>query len=308
MQWLKKILFKKKPKILVICGPTATGKTSLSISIAKKFRGEIISADSRQVYRGLDIGSAKITKEEMQNIPHHMIDIASPHDVFTVQEFTHHATKIIKEIISRGNTPIICGGTGQYIDALVFNQSFPKVPPNRNLRAILETRSTQDLYKELMLKDPHRAKNIDQHNKVRLVRALEIVDALGVVPRQKTSSPYQTLFIGLDVDKESHAEIIRERIIDRFDNQSMLQEAKDLYNTGVSYERMESLGLEYRYMAQHLQNKISYPKMIEELTVKTIQFAKRQRTWFKRNKNIIWYNLAVDQEKDIYNSIKKFLS
>ena len=290
-------LKKQKPKIIVILGPTATGKTSLSIKIAKKYKGEIISADSRQVYMGLDIGSAKVTQEEMDGIPHYMIDIANPIDRYTVQEFVSAAREKIKEIIARGNTPIICGGTGQYIDALVFNQSFPEVPPNPELRNNLEQLSLEELFKQLQKKDPIRARSIDKHNKVRLVRALEVVDTLGTVPQQKKSSPYKTLFIGLDLENEILHRRIEERIIERFKNQGMLDEAKKLYSQGVSYERMEELGLEYRFMARYLEDKISYKEMVEQLFIATRQFAKRQRTWFKRNENIHWFNPICDQKR-----------
>ena len=290
-------LKKQKPKIIVILRPTATGKTSLSIKIAKKYKGEIISADSRQVYMGLDIGSAKVTQEEMDGIPHYMIDIANPIDRYTVQEFVSAAREKIKEIIARGNTPIICGGTGQYIDALVFNQSFPEVPPNPELRNNLEQLSLEELFKQLQKKDPIRARSIDKHNKVRLVRALEVVDTLGTVPQQKKSSPYKTLFIGLDLENEILHRRIEERIIERFKNQGMLDEAKKLYSQGVSYERMEELGLEYRFMARYLEDKISYKEMVEQLFIATRQFAKRQRTWFKRNENIHWFNPICDQKR-----------
>ena len=171
-------LFKKKPKIIVICGPTATGKTSLAIDLAQQFDGEIISADSRQVYQGLDIGSAKVTKEEMRNIPHHMIDVADPRNRYSVAEYKEEAQKIIDEIISNKKLPIICGGTGMYIDALVFNHSFPEVPENKPLRAKLETKSTEELFTLLLSRDSRRAKSIDKHNKVRLIKNIFFIKYL----------------------------------------------------------------------------------------------------------------------------------
>jgi tRNA dimethylallyltransferase len=299
-------LFTTKPKIIVICGPTAAGKTSLSIDIAEKYNGEIISADSRQVYRGLDIGSAKVTKNEMRGIPHYLIDVADPKNIFNVQEFTQQAKLMTQEILARGNTPIISGGTCQYIDALVFNQSYPEVPPNEELRGELELLSKEELYKQIKQKDPKRAQTIDKHNKVRLVRALEIINSIGTVPRQKKSSPYNALFIGLDLPKNSHSKLIKQRIVERFEKQDMLQEAVDLHTAGLSFKRMESLGLEYRYMARHLQGSISRDEMIIELTTKTIQFAKRQRTWFKRNKKIRWFNPITDTV-GIHKLVNKFL-
>ncbi|MFT6361463.1 MAG: tRNA dimethylallyltransferase [Candidatus Paceibacteria bacterium] len=299
-------LFKTKPKVIVICGPTATGKTSLSIAIAKQYNGEVISADSRQVYRGLDVGSAKVMQEEMQCVPHHMIDITDPKERYAVAEFVYAAKKKIVGIVNRKGLPIICGGTGQYIDALVFNQSFPEVSPNQELRNKLEKLNAEELFARLLKKDPIRAKSIDQYNKVRLVRALEIIDALGVVPKQKQNSPYKALFIGLDLDKELLNKRIEKRIIDRLENEGMLDEAKNLHEAGLSFQRLEELGLEYRFMARHLQDQISYDDMIEQLSIATRQFAKRQRTWFKRNKKICWFNPSTDQE-EIMVLVKKFL-
>ena len=305
MNWILNRL-KKKPKIIVICGPTATGKTSLSIDIAQQYNGEVISADSRQIYIGLDIGSAKVTFEEMDGIPHHMIDIADPKEIFSVQQFVSMASESINRILSHEKTIIICGGTGMYIDSLIHGTQFPAVAPNPELRAKLEQKSTRELYSLLQKKDSRRAKTIDSENPVRLVRALEVIDALGAVPKTKKTSRYNALYIGLDIPKEELNERIKQRIIDRFENQGMLQEAIDLHKNGLSYERMESLGLEYRYMARHLQNTISYDEMVSELTTKTIQFAKRQRTWFKRNKKIHWFNPMNNTEK-INNLVAKFL-
>ena len=296
----------QKPKIIVICGPTATGKTSLSIEIAKKYNGEVISADSRQVYIGLDIGSAKVTHEEMQGIPHYMIDVTNAQDVFSVQEYVMLARKKITEILARKKIPIICGGTGMYIDALIYNQSFPNVPANNELRNKLSKLNTEELFLQLQSKDPLRAQNIDHKNPVRLIRALEIIESLGKVPRQKQSKKYNVLFMGLDIPKQQHNKIIEKRIIERLENDNMLKEAEGLYAQGVSYTRMEELGLEYRYMAYYLQKKVSYSEMIQQLTTKTIQFAKRQRTWFKKNKNIHWFNPYNDTQ-EIESTIRKFI-
>lgn len=306
MKWLISFV-KKKSKIVVICGPTATGKTSLSIALALKYNAEIISADSRQVYTGLDIGSAKVTSAEMKGIPHHMIDIASPLDIFSVQQYVSIATKKINQILSKGKNVIICGGTGMYIDSLISGTQFPQVPPNYELRKKLEKRTNQELFELLKKSDNRRSKTIDPHNSIRLIRALEVIDAIGVVPKIKKKLKYKTLFIGLDLPKETLNKRIETRVIDRFENQNMLQEAINLHTTGLSYERMKSLGLEYRYMSQYLQGHIDYEKMISELTVKTIQFAKRQRTWFKRNKQINWFN-GIDDMNKIASKVSKFLN
>ena len=306
MKWFYR-LFNKKPKVIVVLGSTATGKTSLAVHLAQLFNGEVVSADSRQVYRGLDIGSAKVTTEEAKGIPHHMIDIVGPQDRYTVAQYVHEATEVINDIIDRKRVPIICGGTGMYIDALVYGQMFPEVAPNDTLRKQLEAQREDDLFAELRRRDPDRAKIIDPKNKVRLIRALEIVESLGTVPEKKSRINYRPLFIGLDIPKEILNERIHQRIIDRLEDQDMLSEAKRLHTSGLSYDRMEELGLEYRYMAKHLKGQLEYQDMINELSTATRQFAKRQRTWFKRNKHIHWFNPLTDQEL-IKQKVARFLS
>jgi tRNA dimethylallyltransferase len=160
--------------IIIICGPTATGKSALAVELAKQFNGEVISADSRQVYTGLDIGSAKITHEEMQGIPHHLIDVAHPNTIFTVADFQKNAQEKIADIHARGKMPIICGGTGMYIDAVIYNTTFPEVIANPGLRKELEKYSAEELFEQLQNLDPDRATEIDSQNPVRLIRAIEI--------------------------------------------------------------------------------------------------------------------------------------
>lgn len=305
LNFFKKIL-KKKPKIIVILGQTATGKTSLSIEVAKRYHGEIISADSRQVYRGMDIGTAKVTPTEMDGVPHHMINIVNPHQVFTVAEYVKTGTEIIDDILKRKNTPIICGGTGMYIDALIYQHKFPEIAPNKKLRNKLEVLSTEHLFNQLQKQDPSRAKTIDPHNRIRLIRALEILDAGGNISPLSPASPYNALFIGLEIPKEILHERIHQRIIDRF-NTGMLKEAQALLENGLSHARLEELGLEYRYMSRYLRNIISYQEMLETLELETRKFAKRQKTWFKRNKNIHWFDPRTEKEK-IYTLIENFIN
>lgn len=298
-------IFEKKPKILVILGQTATGKTALSIEIAKRFNAEIVSADSRQVYKGMDIGTAKISKDEMQGIAHHMIDIADPSYSYTVAEFVDEAEKRIQDILSKKKLPIVCGGTGMYIDALVSGTRFPVVPPNQKLRAELELLSIEKLFQKLLKIDPRRAQTIDRHNKVRLVRALEIAKTIGEVPLITKSSSYDVLYIGLRIPKEELQQNITARIIDRFKN-GMLEETKDLLESGVSHARLESFGLEYRYMSRYIREEITYKEMIQQLDTATRQFAKRQNTWFKRNKKIKWFHPQNNSE-EIMKMVGRFL-
>lgn len=280
---------KEKPKILVIVGPTASGKTSLSIELAKKFNGEVVSADSRQVYRGLDIGSAKVTKEEMSGVPHHLLDIVEPTEVYTAADFKRDAELAMSEIISRNKLPIICGGTFFYIDSLLGKVTLPEVEPNEKLRGELEEKSAAELIRILENLAPQRAKSIEKHNTRRLIRAIEIAKTLGYVPEQQiTDCPYEVLTIGLQVDMETHGDLLRTRILERI-KLGMVEEVQKLLEEGVSHERLERFGLEYRYVSRYLRGLMKKDEMIEELTVKSRQFAKRQLSWLKREPSIKWF-------------------
>lgn len=325
-----------KNKIIIICGPTATGKSALAVELAKAFNGEIISADSRQVYRGLDIGSAKITPDEMQGIPHHLIDVANPTEVFTVAEFKKLADEKIHEIISRGKIPILCGGTGMYISAVIDNQEFPEVPPNASLRAELEQLSPEDLFAKLQQLDPVRSENIDKNNPVRLIRAIEIATAIGSVPPLRLAEPRhlpfageeaapinfdddsegshpspsrrgvggEVLIIGLRLPKDELDAKIAKRITDRIPG--LFNEIRNLHSQGISSEQLRRFGLEYRYGNDYVTGKILLPDFIEELTTKTIQFAKRQITWWKRDERVHWMNPITDKQK-ILKLVQDFL-
>ncbi|MFH1346933.1 MAG: tRNA (adenosine(37)-N6)-dimethylallyltransferase MiaA [Spirochaetota bacterium] len=297
-----------KPKIIVILGPTASGKSNLAVQLAKKFKGEIISADSRQVYKGLNIGSGKITKKEMQGIPHYLLDVASPKHTFTVSQYQKLAGKAIKKILKKGKIPIICGGTGFYIDALIYNYKLPEVPPQPKLRKELEKKSTDVLFKQLKKLDPVRAKNIDKFNKRRLIRALEIVlTTKKPVPILFTSlsgskQNYDVLFIGTKKTQEELKKLIAKRLKKRLKN-GMIEEIEKLHKQGVSWERLESFGLEYRFIAKYLQNKINYEEMKNLIQKESEHYAKRQMTWFKRNKNINW----IESYKQTGKLINNFL-
>lgn len=277
-----------KPPVIVIVGPTSSGKTSLSIKIATAFAGEVVSADSRQVYRGLDIGSGKVTKEEMAGIPHHLLDVADPMTIYTASDFKRDATAALADITTRGRLPIIAGGTFFYVDTLLGDISFPHVPPNDELRARLEGQSTTELFTELKALDPSRADTIDQANPRRLVRAIEIATALGTVPVPTTSdSPYRTLKLGIVIDRDTLHQNIHTRLMSRLDA-GMVAEVAGLVATGVTHDRLESLGLEYRYISRYLRRLLTYEHMVTELETKTRQFAKRQYTWLKRDADIMW--------------------
>jgi len=291
-------------KIIAIVGPTASGKSDLAVELAKKFKGEVVSADSRQVYKGLDIGTGKITKKEMRGVPHHLLDVVSPKKVFTAAEYKVQAEQAIEKILAKGKVPIICGGTGFYIQALVDNILYPEVPPNPELRKELSTKTDKELFLILMQLDARRAAKIDLKNPRRLVRAIEIAQALGQVPEPVSNPQYESLQIGIDIDNKTLEEKIKKRLIMRI-NKGMIKEAEKLHKQGVTWKRMEELGLEYRYLARFLQKKISKDEMIEQLTTKIIQYAKRQKTWFKKDTRIKWFTLA--EKEKIEAEVENFL-
>ena len=294
----------KQEKVIVILGQTATGKSNLAVQIAKKINGEIISADSRQIYTGLDIGSGLITKKEMKGVPHYLLGVANPKKKFTVVEYKKQAEKKIEDILSRGKTPIICGGTGFYIDAVVNNIVLPEVKPNVKLRKTLNKKSAQELYKMLLKLDKNRAKNIDQKNKVRLVRAIEIAQALGKVPKIKSEKPkYDFIKIGLYSSSDILNKRIEKRIKKMFERNKLVNEVKKLKKSGISDKRIAELGFEYLYPLLFLQKKITKQEMIEKTILGNIQYAKRQMTWFKRDTGIQWF----EARKINYNSIKNLL-
>lgn len=282
-----------KPKIIVIVGPTASGKTSLSLELAKKLNGEVVSADSRQVYKGLDLGTGKVTEAEMEGVPHHLLDVADPKETYTVTDYVRDARKEISNIISRGKIPIVVGGTFFYIDALLGRSIPPEVEPNEALRAELEKLSTKELFTLLTEKDPERAETIDKDNKRRLVRALEIVDALGKVPSGTSEEVYDATIIGISISKEKLKENIHTRLIDRLEK-GMIDEVKNLHKNELSYERMYELGIEYKYIAEYLEEKITKEEMVKQIELKSLQYAKRQMTWLKRDKEIQWVESPLE--------------
>jgi tRNA dimethylallyltransferase len=301
------------PKLIVILGPTASGKSDLAVRLAKKINGEIISADSRQVYKCLDIGSGKVPKDnskfKIQNsklqsknqnyfykgIRHYLLDVANPKRTFTVTQYQKIAKKALADIIKRGKIPIICGGTGLYIDALIYDYKFPQVPLQPKLRKELEKKTAEKLYKQLKKLDPRRAKNIDKNNRRRLIRALEIIlttkKPVPPLTSLRGSDNYEVLKIGIKKTSQELKKLIKKRLLKRIE-QGMINEVKNLRNPpaggGLSWQRLDDLGLEYRYVSRYLRGLISKKEMVESLEKEIYRYAKRQMTWFKRDKNITW--------------------
>jgi len=292
------------PKLIVILGPTASGKSELAIQLAKKFNGEIISADSRQVYRGMDIGTGKVAKKEMKGIPHYLLDVASPKKRFTVVQYRKLALETINKIFKKGKVPILCGGTGFYIQAVVDGILIPKVHPDWKLRKKLEKRSVKELFNQLKKLDPKRAKTIEQKNKRRLIRALEIIKKIGRVPIfKKQPLPYPILMIGIKKSREEIKKRIKKRFV-KWLKQGLIREVKNLKKSSLSFKRIEEFGIHYRVIAQYLQNKIGDKEMIENSIREIQNYAKRQMTWFKRDKRICW----IKNYREAKNLVKNFLS
>ncbi|MDD2696883.1 MAG: tRNA (adenosine(37)-N6)-dimethylallyltransferase MiaA [Candidatus Pacebacteria bacterium] len=304
---LKKLKEKKeigKKKLIAVLGPTASGKSALAVKLAKKFNGEVISADSRQIYKRMNLGTGKITKREMKGVPHYLLDVASPKNKFTVVQYRKLAIQAINKIFKKGKVPIICGGTGFYIQAVIDGIMIPEVKPDWKLRKELELIATKNLFNKLKKLDPERTKNIDKNNRRRLIRALEILikTKKPVPPFKKQPLPYPVLIIGIKKSKEELKELIRKRLLKRF-RQGMIDEIKKLRKSGVSWKRLEEFGLEYRYIAQYLQKKLNYGEMIEKLQKETEHFAKRQITWFKRDERIHW----IKKQPQAEELVKEFL-
>ncbi|MEK7128826.1 MAG: tRNA (adenosine(37)-N6)-dimethylallyltransferase MiaA, partial [Patescibacteria group bacterium] len=251
-----------KQKIIIILGQTATGKSGLAVKLAKKFNGEVISADSRQVYRGLNLGTGKITKKEMKGIPHYMLDVANPKTQYSVALYQRAVLDHIRYIVARGRIPIICGGTGLYIDTVINGIVLPEVKPNLKLRRRLNNKTAKELFLVLKKLDPRRAKTIDRQNPRRLIRAIEIATALGYVPHLEASLPsYDILKIGLTLPNSLLKKKIRVRLFARI-RLGMIAEVKHLHAGGLIWKRMEELGLEYKYLALYLQKKITKKEML----------------------------------------------
>lgn len=301
---------KKKPKIVVILGPNASGKSDLAVALAKKFNGEIVSADSRQVYKGMDIGTGKVPLQKKKDglfykgIKHYLVDVVSPKKIFTVTDYQKLGKEAIKEILNKNKLPIICGGTGFYIDALIYEYQFPNVKPNPQLRKKLDGLTTEKLFQKLKELDPKYAKRIDPFNRRRLIRALEIILTLKKpMPPLKKSSPYEVLKIGVFRSTQELKKRIEKRLIKRL-KEGMIKEIKKLHQKGVSWKRLYDFGLEYRYISLYLQKKLTYPEMFEQLKTKIWQYARRQMIWFKKDKEIKWISDIKTAEK----LIKKFLN
>ena len=296
----------KKPKVIVICGPTASGKTALSIELAKKIDGEIISADSMQIYKDMDIGTAKPNIEEMQGIKHYLLDCVSPDIRYSVAEYKQDATKAIEEILQKGKTPIIVGGTGLYIDALIYGIEYNDIKIDEQYRSELEKivakQGLETLYKMAIKIDEEAMKKISVNDKKRIMRVLEIYKATGKTKTQqeiesrKKGVKYDYKVFALNMDREVLYNRINLRV-DLMIEKGLIEEVqrlKEKYNKFPT--AMQGLG--YKEVVEYLEKKVTKEEMIEKIKMETRRYAKRQLTWFRKNKETIW--LDATKEKD-YN-------
>ncbi|XOB41652.1 MAG: tRNA (adenosine(37)-N6)-dimethylallyltransferase MiaA [Candidatus Nealsonbacteria bacterium] len=294
----------KLPKLIVILGPTASGKSELAIKLAKKFNGEIISADSRQVYKGMNIGTGKVTKKEMMGVSHHLLDVASPKRRFTVAQYRKLTLEAMNKIFKKGKMPFLCGGTGFYIQAVIDGILIPKVPPDWKLRKKLAKKTVKELFGQLKKLDPKRARTIEKKNPRRLIRAIEIIlkTKKPVPPLKKFPLPYPILIVGIKKSKEELKKLIKKRFL-KWLKQGFLKEILKLRKLGISWQRIEEFGIHYRVATQYFQNKITDKEMIENSLKELQNYAKRQMTWWKSDKRIYW----VKDKKTAEKLVKKFL-
>ena len=265
--------------ILLIAGPTASGKSSRALAEAQMRGGEVISVDSRQVYRGLDIGTEKISTEEMQGIPHHLIDIRSAKQPYSAGDFVQDASRIIKEISERGKLPILAGGTHFYFDALLSGLPVG-TDADPALRAELEHVSTEELFARIRAKDPRRADELDPQNRRRLIRALEIIEVHGKVPERAPASPYEVEWILIDPEREE----LRARIDTRLDQalaRGLIDEVRRVREE-VGDARLNELGLEYKIVGEFLRGERTEEELLPTLSAKLWQYARRQKAWLRK--------------------------
>lgn len=325
-------MIKSRPKIIVILGPTASGKTKLAVKLASKFNGEIVSADSRQVYRGMDIGTGKdledyrvkirnskheirnkskiqISKIKTATIPHHLIDVVSPNINFNVAKWLKLTHRAIADILERGKTPFVVGGTGLYISALVLGYKLPGTKPDAQLRKKLEKQSLEKLLIQLEKLDLAIYKKIDKKNKRRVVRAIEIClshpegeQMFAHLPK-KNKPNFDFLIIGIAKPRNETIKLIDKRTEKQL-KQGMIQETELLHRNGVSWKRLDSFGLEYRWVSKYLRGELTREEMIEKLKISVHQFAKRQMTWFRKVKNIRWVK-DYSEAKKLYSRFSR---
>ncbi len=294
-------------KVLFIIGPTAVGKSRLAIELAKKLNGEIISADSMQVYLGMDIGTAKPSKEELEEVPHHLINIIDPDKPWSVSDFVNNAKSLIEDIAGRGKLPIIAGGTGLYLNALVEGYTFPEIKKDKNVRLRLEDEAKKQgslyLYERLKKIDPDTASKLHYNDTKRIMRALEVYELTGQpmskqASKDEASVNFEPVIIGLDIERHALYKKIEERI-DGMLTKGLIDEVKSLVKEGYDPKLTSMQAIGYKEVAEHLHGKYTYDELVNILKQNTRNFAKRQMTWFRRFKNVQWFDVEKLKLDDI---------
>ncbi|MBE6783314.1 MAG: tRNA (adenosine(37)-N6)-dimethylallyltransferase MiaA [Ruminococcaceae bacterium] len=309
----------EKIKIVTVVGPTASGKTSLAVKLAQLFDGEVISADSMQVYKGMDIATAKPDEKEMCGIPHHLISIISPDEEFSVSRFKEMAENAAKDISSRGKLPILAGGTGLYVDTLLNNTTFLDNTKNDEIRALLQSRiekeGNESLYKELLEKDPEAAEKIHPNNSLKIIRALEIFYSSGStlteqnVHSHENESIFESLIIGLNaLDRDVLYNRINMRVDIMIEN-GLVEETRKFFETETASTACQAIG--YKELKPYIDGNLSLEEAAENLKQSTRRYAKRQLTWFRRNEKIRWFNIDEFSPEELVKeaelAVKEFL-
>jgi len=305
-------------KIIVIVGPTAVGKTYISVELAKKLNTEIISADSMQIYKGMNIGTAKITEEEKQGIIHHMIDIISPDEEYSVSEFKYDAEKIIDRLLSENRIPIIVGGSGLYVNSLIYDLDFGNTKSNKKLREYYtyyyKEHGEDALYDKLLKIDPVAAEKIHKNNIKRIIRALEVYDITGVkfselnTDIRKNSNKYDCILIGLSMERKVLYERINQRV-DEMLSKGLVDEVNSLIKKGYRKNLVSMRGIGYKEIIEYLEGNTDYEEAVNTLKQNTRRFAKRQYTWFLKDENVKWFSVDNPSEIDkTLDSIIEYLS
>lgn len=300
----------KKPKVISVVGPTAVGKSKLGVQIAKRFGGEVISGDSMQVYRSMDIGTAKVTEEEMEGIPHHMIDIKDPSDDFSVAEFQKTVQGLIYKIDENGKLPVIVGGTGLYIQATLYDFNFSETKKDdaviKKLEEESRKRGVQHMYERLKSVDPEQADRIHPNNERRVLRAIEVYETTGKVmsdyqEEQPNVSPFQPIIIGLEMDRQQLYERINKRV-DKMVDEGLVEEVRSLYDQGLEdHQSMKAIG--YKELIPHFKGEYSLNEAIELLKRNSRRYAKRQYTYFRNKMDVNWYEVTEENYKEKFATI-----
>lgn len=286
------------PKILVICGPTASGKTALAVELALRHRGEVVSADSMQIYRRMDIGTAKPTREEMRGVPHHMLDVAAPEEDFSVARYVDMAAKCVDDILSRGKLPILAGGTGLYIDSLLSGRTFAPFQPDSPLRGQLEEQLRREggaaMLSRLAQVDPDSAARLHPNDEKRIVRALEVYQSTGKtitqhnLETQAIPPRYDALTLALAFERREDMWSRIDRRVDQMMDQGLVAEVQGLLDSGVPAKCTAMQAIGYKEMAAALLSHGDVSAGAEEVKLRSRQYAKRQLTWFRRNRAARW--------------------